>query len=712
MAPRSSRSRPALFTPLNADGSPNPSKDAQPAKSRKAAEPPKATTASDIHNAPSETRPTLEPTTDAISTPSKRPLPRGRAPNDPGAQRSRFQCDSLQELESIFSTYLQGSPANPERSTCEITLLATATLSPSRDPLAARTPRKTPEPEECPESVFEALSALTDPKSMLKKQRVVSKQCILAIQGVDGFRYSFHNSWKSGEDNAYRFSYYCNDSLLNKDRVANGKAGTKGRRATKPVFDCKGGVTIKFSCSRQCVDVIYKHVPCHPTYLQRAPVPRKDAKRRAEWEAENEVRVRRRVISPPFTRSSSPVASATAPAHADAAADDCIVVEGNAATEASAGAEDSGAAATTSASTNNTIAPIGTARSAAAVSSTLNTEIEPQQSRQPESALQTTETQLREQTASSLLELIRSDKDNARPHQTADAPRANDTMPIANQSLHDRYSRRLPPPMPLAKCVICAQRHLNCDGKRPDCSGCASRGWPCLYDNTWTDRSAAPSQAQSEAEAVQAVLAEHLEKVREENPKRDQQIVDLQKMFAALKDDFEKLRSELRESQDRSKQLEMQMQDRNKQLEMQMQDRSRQLETQMQDRSRQLETQMQERSAQDKAVQEKASQAASQRSLFQPRPMGVPPRLNQIYQPQEPERPMSQAFPPMIASRKHLPSATNELTVVATPRNSLYASPNQPMVPPRWAQPSSFVTYQQPRGNMWNPPHIQPQMRR
>jgi hypothetical protein len=464
---------------------------------------------------------------------------------------------------------------------------------------------------------------------MLKKQRVVSKQCILAIQGVDGFRYSFHNSWKSGEDNAYRFSYYCNDSLLNKDRVANGKAGTKGRRATKPVYDCKGGVTIKFSCIRQCVDVIYKHVPCHPTYLQRAPIPRKDAKRRAEWEAENEVRVRRRIVSP----ASKSSLGATAPADADTAADNS---PGDDNIAPAASTTPSASVATTTATSVTSAAP--TISSATTVGS--ERRATPQKSRQPEPAPQTTENQLREQTASSLLELIRSDKENGHPPKTPETQRTGDPAPTTNHAIQDRYSRRLPPPMPLAKCVICAQRHLNCDGKRPDCSGCVSRRWPCWYENSWAEPAVAPSQAQTEA--VQAAVAEHLEKFREENEKRDQQILDLHKMLALQKDDFEKLRSELKESLERSKQLEMQMQDR-----------SRQLETQMQDRSRQLETQMQEKTAQDKAAQEKASQAqaASQRSLYQPRPM-VPPRLNQIYQPQEPERPLGQVFPPMVASRK------------------------------------------------------------
>jgi hypothetical protein len=112
------------------------------------------------------------------------------------------------------------------------------------------------------------------------------------VQKTDGYRYSFHNSWKSGEDNAYRFSYYCNDSLLNKDRVANGKSGSQGKRATKPVYDCKGVLSIKFSATRQCIDVVYRHIPCHETYEERAPPPRKNSKRRAEWEAKNPERIK------------------------------------------------------------------------------------------------------------------------------------------------------------------------------------------------------------------------------------------------------------------------------------------------------------------------------------------------------------------------------------------------------------------------------------
>jgi hypothetical protein len=68
--------------------------------------------------------------------------------------------------------------------------------------------------------------------------------------------------------------------LLNKDRAANGKGAKYGKRATKPVYDCKGVLSVKFSATKQSLDVFYKHVPIHKTYEERAPPPRKDSKRR------------------------------------------------------------------------------------------------------------------------------------------------------------------------------------------------------------------------------------------------------------------------------------------------------------------------------------------------------------------------------------------------------------------------------------------------
>ncbi|KAF9735001.1 C6 finger domain-containing protein [Paraphaeosphaeria minitans] len=129
-------------------------------------------------------------------------------------------------------------------------------------------------------SILEALQPMPDTRDKMKKQRAIAKCCVDAIQRCDGYRYSFHNCWESREDDSYRFSYYCNDSLLNKDRAANGKGAKLGKRATKPVYDCKGVLSIKFSATKQALDVFYKHVPIHKTYEERAPPPRKDSRRR------------------------------------------------------------------------------------------------------------------------------------------------------------------------------------------------------------------------------------------------------------------------------------------------------------------------------------------------------------------------------------------------------------------------------------------------
>jgi hypothetical protein len=65
----------------------------------------------------------------------------------------------------------------------------------------------------------------------------------------------------------------------------NSKAG--GKRATKPVYDCRGVLAVKFSSVKKSLDVHYKHVPIHKTYEERAPPPRRDSKRRKWLEMNN-----------------------------------------------------------------------------------------------------------------------------------------------------------------------------------------------------------------------------------------------------------------------------------------------------------------------------------------------------------------------------------------------------------------------------------------
>lgn len=155
-------------------------------------------------------------------------------------------------------------------------------------------------------SIMEALQPTPDPKDKMRKQRAIAKCCVDAIQRIDGYRYSFHNCWNSREDDSFRFSYYCNDSLLNKDRAANGKGAKLGKRATKPVYDCKGVLSIKFSATKETLDVFYKHVPVHKTYEERAPPPRKDSKRRKFLE-ENDPDTLARLINRAKDESEEPM---------------------------------------------------------------------------------------------------------------------------------------------------------------------------------------------------------------------------------------------------------------------------------------------------------------------------------------------------------------------------------------------------------------------
>lgn len=207
-------------------------------------------------------------------------LARGRSAKDPNAQTATYQVRSLDEFEASLKAYLDDPPPNPEHAEGHFNFWIGATflvqppgLSPqekvalearerhrqqqqdarqlSAAPIAYPSsgidahfaavtqaqngqstssqgngsqpadspPRTEQSPVKVSMGVMEALASTTDPKERMRKQRAIAKTCIDAIQRVDGYRYSFHNNWNSREDDAFRFSYYCNDSLLNKDRT-------------------------------------------------------------------------------------------------------------------------------------------------------------------------------------------------------------------------------------------------------------------------------------------------------------------------------------------------------------------------------------------------------------------------------------------------------------------------------------------------------------
>lgn len=131
---------------------------------------------------------------------------------------------------------------------------------------------------------------IDDLKQRQTWQRAAAKGIVHQIQGLDGFKYCFNNNWSSKDDNGYRYSYTCLDSLENKDRHANGfratnaatrRPGANTRGVRKPTYDCKGQIAVKFSAMRQSVEVVYKHHAIHKTVAERRPPPRKDSKRKS-----------------------------------------------------------------------------------------------------------------------------------------------------------------------------------------------------------------------------------------------------------------------------------------------------------------------------------------------------------------------------------------------------------------------------------------------
>lgn len=197
-------------------------------------------------------------------------LARGRSAKDPNSHTVTFTVQSLDEFENSLRHYLQEPPTDAAHTECHLNFWIGASFVVNK-PAPPQQPQQTapvppssyqqagldahyaaatnasnnqqhhnqrpdgpvlgPDgtPVKVSMSILEALAPTSDPKERMRKQRAIAKTCVEAIQRVDGFRYSFHNNWQSREDDAYRFSYYCNDSLLNKDRAANGKGQKVGK---------------------------------------------------------------------------------------------------------------------------------------------------------------------------------------------------------------------------------------------------------------------------------------------------------------------------------------------------------------------------------------------------------------------------------------------------------------------------------------------------
>lgn len=224
----------------------------------------------------------------AAAAAAKTPRHRGRHAKDPLGQSISFKCQRIEDMETKLREYLDHPTGEPEHTTLEFSFpVTTAFMVPKREPIGPQTPEKRipymySAFNKTAVSVIDALHIIKDPKEQALIQKAISKTLVESVQRADGYRYSFHNHWLSREDQASRFSYYCNDSVLNKGRAAN-EGAAKLRNSVKirkPVFECQGLLSIKFSITKMSLELHYKHVPMHQTYEERAPPPRKDSKRR------------------------------------------------------------------------------------------------------------------------------------------------------------------------------------------------------------------------------------------------------------------------------------------------------------------------------------------------------------------------------------------------------------------------------------------------
>ncbi|CAO2657151.1 Nn.00g032770.m01.CDS01 [Neocucurbitaria sp. VM-36] len=325
-------------------------------------------------------------------------------------------------------------------------------------------------------SIMEALQPTANPKEKMRKQRAIAKCCVDSIQRIDGYRYSFHNCWNSREDDSFRFSYYCNDSLLNKDRAANGKGAKLGKRATKPVYDCKGVLSIKFSATKSTLDVFYKHVPIHKTYEERAPPPRKDSKRRKFLE-EHDPDALQRLASRPRTLKADSEELEAAP-------------------------------------------------------KLKKKKPQPEAQKPSNTSL---ESDLRAQSLRSLLELIQVDPP-APPDQTPPnpppPPPAQQLIVVPEPPAPQVQSQ---PPQPRKRprnsCDVCKAKKTKCDGTRPVCQTCVDKNRDCFYSEPANgEEHRKPLEASNTARHAQAANKEvsELEKMKRELEEAKARIQELE----------------------------------------------------------------------------------------------------------------------------------------------------------------------------------------
>lgn len=261
-------------------------------------------------NAPPERANSTTPsTTQPAEKWTKTVHPRGRQARDPLAQNVHYDCTGADQMEVLLREYLANPTSPAEHTTIEFAFPTSSAFMVYTGDYSGGSQPKTNLYGTLNRSALSVHAALAppDPKESLKKQKSIAKTLIEHVQRADGYRYSFHNNWLSKDDAAHRFSYFCNDSTLNKGRAANEAAGMAHKRKMKPVYDCAGTIHVKFSVTKQSLGLFYKHTPCHKTYEERAPQPRKNSKRRKIMEVfEPEKLAPRKIGRPKVDQSPKP----------------------------------------------------------------------------------------------------------------------------------------------------------------------------------------------------------------------------------------------------------------------------------------------------------------------------------------------------------------------------------------------------------------------
>ena len=248
------------------------------------------------------------------------------------------------------------------------------------------------------------------------------------------------------------------------------------------MYDCKGVLSVKFSASKQSLDVFYKHVPVHKTYEERAPPPRKDSKRRKYLE-ENDPEALIRISNRPK--------------------------------------------------------PLKPPESGEAETSPKPKKKKTKRDDEPKTAANSIESDLRAQSLRSLLELIQTDPEPTPQEQPQPQnriqPQSTNTRVEEPPTQQPQAVPQQPRRRPRNSCNVCKTKKTKCDGARPICSTCMDKKRQCFYSEPYNgdDRRQSMHDPQHatepvlQAQAANSELSE-LERTKKELEEAKAKIQELQ----------------------------------------------------------------------------------------------------------------------------------------------------------------------------------------